>query len=601
MNHQAILNYASLLVLSPDGEEFQFILNLSDIVIGRDIHNPICLSHRDISRNHAKIRIEKGEASVQDLGSTNGTKLNGVRLPAEAVPLRDGDCINICGYEIRYLAAQANRALEETHTQLRSDDYTQSAQDHTLASTLDTKFSTVLTKLDSPEAEASLLRVVLSETEGAKLLVREKGVTREIGLSRRSMTLGRAKSCSIVLNDPKVSYRHASIKYHNQQYVLSDLSSRNGVFVNGAKITEHPLIQGDIIRIGECALVFKQAPGRINKQIFPDSMRRPVVVIPGFAASELWKGDIKIWPNHTRLVTSSEAAIQADWDGLRVGRMVREVSIIPGFAKNDTFGRLVHYLVDDLGYRQGDDLLEFPYDWRKDNRETAQLLFETIQNWRAQRKSPTEKIVLIAHSMGGLIARLYLSLYGGADAVERCIFIGTPHQGVPRPLAMLLAGAGVLPFGLALHKVRKLVMRFPSFYQLLPAFPAVHFDTGEAFMPLASEPDWLAPEYRAPLEGAAAFRRLLDFSEANLSVPSTCIFGYNQKTLASMTVTRERSGSLRPIAEQQSLAGDGMVTESSAVLTDSEIHPVIQQHGALYSDADVLRRLRYELIERNFV
>ena len=189
-----------------------------------------------------------------------------------------------------------------------------------------------------------------------------------------------------------------------------------------------------------------------------------------------------------------------------------------------------------------------------------------------------------------------LSHYGGADAVERCIYLGTPHVGSLQALQTMIAGGGFLPFGMALAKIRDLVLSLPSFYQLLPAHPGAELETGEPFLPLESEPDWLPPERRAYLEAAIEFGRLLQAPPA--PVKSTCVFGYEQKTLESLRLRRGRNGTLDIVDQFYSRRGDGLVLEMSAVLEDADIHPVKQQHGVLYSDPDVLRRLRFELTER---
>lgn len=71
------------------------------------------------------------------------------------------------------------------------------------------------------------------------------------------ITIGRASSNHIVLREAKVSRQHASIKRQGSEYLLEDLHSSNGVFVNDEKIKEHVLADGDIIKIGDFAMRFK--------------------------------------------------------------------------------------------------------------------------------------------------------------------------------------------------------------------------------------------------------------------------------------------------------------------------------------------------------
>jgi DNA-binding winged helix-turn-helix (wHTH) protein len=61
-------------------------------VIGRDAACQVALDRRGVSRRHAQIRISDGSASIEDLGSKNGTWVNGTRITG-AVPLNEGDSI----------------------------------------------------------------------------------------------------------------------------------------------------------------------------------------------------------------------------------------------------------------------------------------------------------------------------------------------------------------------------------------------------------------------------------------------------------------------------------------------------------------------------
>jgi pSer/pThr/pTyr-binding forkhead associated (FHA) protein len=61
-----------------------------------------------------------------------------------------------------------------------------------------------------------------------------------------------------VLTDPSVSAQHARITRHTNGYAIYDLNSKNGVMVNGKRVTQHLLRDGDRIRIGAQDMLFKQ-------------------------------------------------------------------------------------------------------------------------------------------------------------------------------------------------------------------------------------------------------------------------------------------------------------------------------------------------------
>jgi pSer/pThr/pTyr-binding forkhead associated (FHA) protein len=70
--------------------------------------------------------------------------------------------------------------------------------------------------------------------------------------------IGRAPSCEIVLDDRNVSRRHAEIRRRGPVVVLIDLDSTNGTIVNGRRVREHPLADGDRITMGNSRLTFER-------------------------------------------------------------------------------------------------------------------------------------------------------------------------------------------------------------------------------------------------------------------------------------------------------------------------------------------------------
>ena len=77
------------------------------------------------------------------------------------------------------------------------------------------------------------------------------GTTGEFALGPLT-TLGRHPSNTLRLVDREVSKEHATIERVGRDYVLRDLGSSNGTFVNGKRVTELKLRDGDEISVGEC-------------------------------------------------------------------------------------------------------------------------------------------------------------------------------------------------------------------------------------------------------------------------------------------------------------------------------------------------------------
>lgn len=78
-----------------------------------------------------------------------------------------------------------------------------------------------------------------------------------IPLGDQTAVIGRVDECTVTLDDPKVSRRHAEIRPAGDGYRLIDLGSTNGTEVNGRPVTEQVLAEGDRIRIGDSVLVFE--------------------------------------------------------------------------------------------------------------------------------------------------------------------------------------------------------------------------------------------------------------------------------------------------------------------------------------------------------
>ncbi|MFA6567527.1 MAG: FHA domain-containing protein [Victivallales bacterium] len=94
-------------------------------------------------------------------------------------------------------------------------------------------------------------------SEGDFLLVVMNGKPHSwFPLSSDLINIGREESSDIILEDPKTSRSHCQIRKKGNNWLIEDKKSRNGIFVNGKKITERLLCEGDIIRIGKIELIY---------------------------------------------------------------------------------------------------------------------------------------------------------------------------------------------------------------------------------------------------------------------------------------------------------------------------------------------------------
>ena len=91
----------------------------------------------------------------------------------------------------------------------------------------------------------------------AKIQIKFKdAVIKEAPLTQVTLTIGRKEGNDIVIDNIAVSGFHARIVQEDQNYILEDLNSLNGTFLNGQKVSKYALKHGDIILIGNHTIEF---------------------------------------------------------------------------------------------------------------------------------------------------------------------------------------------------------------------------------------------------------------------------------------------------------------------------------------------------------
>ena len=82
--------------------------------------------------------------------------------------------------------------------------------------------------------------------------------TQAIPINQLHVTIGRSHDNTLVLDDPRVSRRHMEIRVIRDHFVLFDLNSSGGTYVNGQKVSQGILYTGDVISLAGVSLVFMQ-------------------------------------------------------------------------------------------------------------------------------------------------------------------------------------------------------------------------------------------------------------------------------------------------------------------------------------------------------
>ena len=241
------------------------------------------------------------------------------------------------------------------------------------------------------------------------------------------------------------------------------------------------------------------------------SGKRPVVVIPGILGSELInpKTGEKVWPSAFR--TSEEGLpispnLEANRDDLVPGKIVETAKLAKLLPEVYVYRDLLDALRVYAGYHEGDwenpaadgdrdTFYVFAYDWRRDNVANARELVRRLQRLKDKLKRQDLKFNIVAHSMGGLIAR-YAAMYGDADLppddvaihptwlgaahISKIVMLGTPNEGSSDAFATMVEGYSITE-GLRrrVPLLNKLTAedaaRTPSVFQLMPHQEAAKF------------------------------------------------------------------------------------------------------------------------------
>ena len=543
---------ARLVASLPNGLTQEFTLTAASVTIGRHASCDIVLDDDAVSRLHARVERTDDGYALMDLGSVNGLRVNGE--PTTFRLLVPGDVVHLGECVMRFEADVDAPAPEEPRRRGR-------------ATLLDMRIPV----LDTNDAEP---RVAVSTPDR----------TWDMPLPSDRLTIGREGDNDVVIEEGGVSRYHAVVERRGAVWTVRDLNSSNGTWVGTARIARTVLNDGESFRIGAATFVLKLGSAATAEFDTRDvrGARRPVVVVPGFAGSNLWRGSEQVWPS-LKLFGHPEF--------LRVGRpleargILDQLVVVPGLLKLTQYSALTDYLRQSLGYEVGRDLLEFAYDFRQDNRRSAMELGAAIEQWNV-----SAPITIIAHSMGCLIARYYIERLGGKRRVERVVLLGGPHAGNPYAFASLLSGPHLLPLGVKNAQWREQLATFASWYQIMPTNECV--SDGDASLDVLGDDSWVPERHRPLLHDARRFREELG---AHSSVPAVCVFGYGVRTIAGASITRAAGGEVARADPRYTDAGDGMIPQESAILPGAEIHPVRQQHGSLYVDDDVRMRLKLEL------
>jgi pSer/pThr/pTyr-binding forkhead associated (FHA) protein len=237
------------IVCLTDGREYT--ISGGSIVFGREAGSDVVVTGSEVSRRHAEIQATPDGYVLNDL-SVNGTYVNGERAGRQHTLAR-ADVIRIGNDEFRFYADAAPPAAARPR---RSVPQVTAPQPPTGAGA---RLSDTLMGMPQPLPNPSVTPTAPQAAPLASLLVRSGALKgRRLAVKVPVVNIGRAEFNDVVIGDPSVSTSHAKLQRREDIWVVSDLGSTNGTFVEGERVEgEVPLLAGSTVKFGEVAVLFE--------------------------------------------------------------------------------------------------------------------------------------------------------------------------------------------------------------------------------------------------------------------------------------------------------------------------------------------------------
>ncbi|MGK7898668.1 MAG: lecithin--cholesterol acyltransferase, partial [Xenococcus sp. (in: cyanobacteria)] len=259
-----------------------------------------------------------------------------------------------------------------------------------------------------------------------------------------------------------------------------------------------------------------------------------VVILPGITGSVLQKDGVDLWNVSGQAIWQiirslgsriQDLKLEGDdpnggdiGDGIKATSLIADTHLIPGLVKIDGYTKTSKLITDNFQVIEGNiyedpedkaaNFYHFPYDWRRDNSANAnilkRLLDKRLHQWRQSPKGAKDaKVILLAHSMGGLVSRYYLEVLGGWQDCRALFTFGTPYRGSVNAVNFLANG-----YKKAFIDLTEVMRSLTSVYQLMPIYEMLNID-GQ-FYRIAESPIELPHIVKKRAEEALKFHRKIE-------------------------------------------------------------------------------------------
>ena len=366
-------------------------------------------------------------------------------------------------------------------------------------------------------------------------------------------------------------------------------------------------------------------------------MTIPIVIVPGILGTRLESGGRTVWDPDDGLSWSNARGV---WElrnpGTPASPSSRTSPVLTAWFRlnrivngpNLVWGMGYEHLVRGLASRSfsrncgGVRIYCAGYDWRQSNIVSARRLRHVVE--RAIRETGARRVILVAHSMGGIVARLFcrysrIARRPARNFVQHLYLLGSPTHGASKAYRALrqsfvnaddISDIALDPYDESAldftgRAVARIIRRFNSVYELLPtqAFCAANpdwltFNTRRAGIPDASDASRLYNNHWTGVSAPARFLRHRDAFDRGLGTymppRTTIVFASEVPTRTKMRIDSDRS--LREAGTDEENMGDGTVPTYSGAASASDPRIVRHDlkridHGGLANDRLAVRYL----------
>jgi pimeloyl-ACP methyl ester carboxylesterase len=212
----------------------------------------------------------------------------------------------------------------------------------------------------------------------------------------------------------------------------------------------------------------------------------PTILIPGILGSKLCSSDQKVVWGTSRSLTNL-ARLELSKPGaetLHACGLVEDIQVLGPFYSVKAYTGLREDLTGDFGFKlksdvtpkagaegtssRDPDLFVFDYDWRLSITDNAEKLEKFVND----NLGPSQTFNILAHSMGGLISRIYIENTKQHPRVRKIVYLGTPFLGAVSTFGTLSTGWGGVENWLAggTETIRRVALSWPGMLALLPRY-----------------------------------------------------------------------------------------------------------------------------------